>query len=477
MAYERINFVNLQRFTYQDANHIQEQYLNCERVRIVDGLPAIGEQGGVVFDIATKKFYGYNGIDWTELAVDASTINLNLSNVLIDDDKDWKGKNITGMGNINGVNIAQLSSASHSHMNKSTLDDINQGLSTTSAVSFKLLTTSDKSVDGVDIPKFRSDYGVHAHTGGDMGAQISYESLSNRPVLGTASQYDVGVLQNNIPLIDESGKLDATIVPRIASVSVYVAETDTDMLALTALQGDICTVVNESRTYVLTNNFPDVKASWMPIVTPSNFVQMVNGKSGNEVTLDANDIMIDETMALSDRVVEWDAKASGDTLQKAYPVGSLYLSTVATDPATLFGFGTWVAFGEGRVLLGAGGAYAAGATGGVETVALTVDNLPPHAHAFTPSGMVESHSHDVTLAGAVAGAGVVSGTGTDSGVSASTLTDGLLEVGGEHDHTASCSSAQPAFTGSEGVTGETGSGTAHDNMPPYVAVYVWNRTA
>ena len=51
-------------------------------------------------------------------------------------------------------------------------------------------------------------------------------------------------------------------------------------------------------------------------------------------------------------------------LQAAYPVGSIYMSTVSTNPNTLFGFGTWVAFGAGRVLLGDGGGYSAGATGG-----------------------------------------------------------------------------------------------------------------
>jgi hypothetical protein len=51
-------------------------------------------------------------------------------------------------------------------------------------------------------------------------------------------------------------------------------------------------------------------------------------------------------------------------LQALHPVGSIYTATVATNPGTLLGFGTWVAFGAGRVMIGDGGGYSAGATGG-----------------------------------------------------------------------------------------------------------------
>lgn len=49
-------------------------------------------------------------------------------------------------------------------------------------------------------------------------------------------------------------------------------------------------------------------------------------------------------------------------LQLLYPVGSIYTATVATNPGTLFGFGTWTAFGAGRVLIGNGGGFTAGDT-------------------------------------------------------------------------------------------------------------------
>lgn len=61
-----------------------------------------------------------------------------------------------------------------------------------------------------------------------------------------------------------------------------------------------------------------------------------------------------------------------DTMKKIYPVGSIYMSTVSTNPATLFGFGTWEAMPAGRVLLVQGKSswgttYNAGSTGGEAT--------------------------------------------------------------------------------------------------------------
>ncbi|MFR3655487.1 MAG: phage baseplate protein, partial [Megamonas funiformis] len=66
-----------------------------------------------------------------------------------------------------------------------------------------------------------------------------------------------------------------------------------------------------------------------------------------------------------------------ETLKKVYPVGSIYMSTVSTNPATLFGFGTWEAMPAGRVLLAQGKSswgttYNAGSTGGEATHQLTV---------------------------------------------------------------------------------------------------------
>jgi hypothetical protein len=125
-----------------------------------------------------------------------------------------------------------------------------------------------------------------------------------------------------------------------------------------------------------------------------------------------------------------------------YPVGSIYTATVSTNPNTLFGFGTWVAFGAGRVLLGAGGGYTAGDTGGSAN-AVNVS----HTHTITDAGHV--HTSVIANSTAQAGSGAV----------------GSVVAGG------STSSATTGITiDSAGVSG------TNANLQPYIVVYIWQRT-
>ena len=117
---------------------------------------------------------------------------------------------------------------------------------------------------------------------------------------------------------------------------------------------------------------------------------------------------------------------------KMHPVGSIYISVDATNPSLLFG-GTWQQI-TGRFLLAAGSGYTAGSTGGEATHKLTVAEMPAHTHsayyrAFPTSGATDTNAF------------VVFNTGTRSN------------------------------------TGSAGSGAAHNNMPPYLTVYIWKRTA
>lgn len=124
-------------------------------------------------------------------------------------------------------------------------------------------------------------------------------------------------------------------------------------------------------------------------------------------------------------------------LDKVYPVGSIYMSVNSTNPKTLFG-GTWVQIKD-RFLLAAGTTYKAGATGGEATHTLTTSEMPSHNHAvYTPNDGAADHS--------------APGNYPD-GTSDSTY----YAVGS--------------------YTSSAGGGGAHNNMPPYLSVYVWKRTA
>ena len=119
-----------------------------------------------------------------------------------------------------------------------------------------------------------------------------------------------------------------------------------------------------------------------------------------------------------------------------YPVGSIYTNmAVATNPATLLGVGTWVAYATGQVLVG----YEASGTFdsldeslGAETTTLTVANLPSHTHGISQLA-----------------------TNTSGSVK---TTSSLGNGGGAH------------------ATDATGGGTAHSNLQPSVTVHMWKRT-
>jgi len=139
-----------------------------------------------------------------------------------------------------------------------------------------------------------------------------------------------------------------------------------------------------------------------------------------------------------------------------FPVGSIYTNaTVATNPGTLLGFGTWTAFGSGRMLISQDATYPAGTTGGSATTTLITANLPSHSHSITDP------SHDHAYAGRNPSVNVAyAGTGGDPyfAITPNNLT---------------------TVTASTGITttNSTGSGTAANTISPYISVYMWQRTA
>jgi len=144
-------------------------------------------------------------------------------------------------------------------------------------------------------------------------------------------------------------------------------------------------------------------------------------------------------------------------LQAAYPVGSIYLGTLSTNPNTLFGFGTWVAYGQGRMLISQDATYTAGSTGGAATTTLITANLPSHSHSATTTISDPGHAHSYTTNSSTA---PQSGSSTQCMVNPTSQTTGTATTG---------------ITASTSIS-NTGSGTAATTISPYIAVYMWNRT-
>lgn len=149
-----------------------------------------------------------------------------------------------------------------------------------------------------------------------------------------------------------------------------------------------------------------------------------------------------------------------------YPVGSIYMNINDTNPASLFG-GTWEQL-QDRFLIGAGNSYALGSIGGETSVLLGVNNLPSHNHTF--SGTVDgngthNHTGNTLELRQTNSYNYTNDAARPISSSASYYGVQITNDAGWHQHTYS------------GATSSVGSNQAHNNMPPYLAVYIWKRIA
>lgn len=183
-------------------------------------------------------------------------------------------------------------------------------------------------------------------------------------------------------------------------------------------------------------------------------VRSVNGKTG-AVTID--EIYIGDTEPTGDQEIWVNPSANpyipsvdattlnGKTLAQIfdtlYPVGSIYITTNSSSPASQFG-GSWEKITD-CFLLAAGGKYSALSTGGEETHKLTTAEMPAHSHTM-----------------------FLSGTTYDALVSTAVL-----------NNSAFTASVKTYRVPNAQFNDEAGRNVAHNNMPPYLAVYMWKRVA
>lgn len=229
---------------------------------------------------------------------------------------------------------------------------------------------------------------------------------------------------------------------------------------------------------------------------------------------------------INDAVLTANQQVLAQAKLDAHPVGSLYWSSSPTDPATLFG-GTWTRIKD-RFVLAAGDTYANGATGGSATVKLTESNLPAHSHTCISTDINHTHSGTTGTVPDRYGSGNTSAMSQNKEHTHNQLvyTGGKTNIsnvygyallasnrgrtdnfgyayqpsyGGDFtgypynsitniDHTHNFDHAHDFTTGgmsanwshSHTVNGGgngTASGNAHENMPPYIVKFCWERTA
>ena len=166
----------------------------------------------------------------------------------------------------------------------------------------------------------------------------------------------------------------------------------------------------------------------------------------NKFNMDSNGNLTVNTITINDssfNPLSWDA-----IFNRIYPVGAIYISTVDTNPGLLF-TGTWEKI-QGKFLLGENSTYTAGSTGGEVSHTLTNNEMPSHNHA--PSTHGNNWVSNIDLGRQH----VRQGTGSYLGWVP--MTDNSSEW-------------------IWGTTGNRGGGQSHNNMPPYLSVYMWKRVS
>lgn len=143
-------------------------------------------------------------------------------------------------------------------------------------------------------------------------------------------------------------------------------------------------------------------------------------------------------------------------ISACWPVGSVYISVGDTSPTLLLGFGVWVPFASGRTLVGVDILQpefdTVEETGGAKTHTLTASEMPAHTH------VQNAHDHVITSQTATSG-------------TATSYEHGTLDITSTEAEVTERTQATAA------VNQNAGGGAAHNNLQPYIVVYMWKRTA
>ena len=227
--------------------------------------------------------------------------------------------------------------------------------------------------------------------------------------------------------------------------------------------------------------------------TISGNVNILGSLSVSEVATFNNNIIVPPTPssanhATSKQYVDNAFGAIPNYLHLVYPIGSIYITVNPTNPSTVFGFGTWVAFATGRTIVGVDTGQSEFNTiekvGGSKEVVLEPNQIPSHAHIIPSltgtTNVAGAHSHRLLadnttdsydrnqgFATTTAPRGVA-GKDRAEYIQENGQKTSLIEASGAHSHVVTTAPAS---------TEVSNGGGAHSNLQPYITVYMWKRTA
>lgn len=313
---------------------------------------------------------------------------------------------------------------------------VNNGSASGSWSSMSTLTNSSANLAG-DFPANRSFTVIGVLEDRFTRTEFSVNVATEKVVMGYDKDGRVGIGQ--IPEVGKAGSLNV-------AGDIYAGGRLTQMHALTAGNPALGRIKWDNTTHV--DDLVESGYYWANKGTPTNSWGVLEVyRVGDKET--AQFFTVGDGGKTFARLKHWENgtwsvwKTRG--LDQFYPVGAIYQSTNATDPTTLMG-GTWTRFGQGRVLVGVSESETefntVNKTGGAKTHTLNLEEIPSHSHAQR----------------------VTANTGNGTAI--------------RRDWSSDVPSGQNALTYPQGIdTAATGGGRAHNNLQPYITVYMWQRTA
>lgn len=368
---------------------------------------------------------------------------------------------------ITGVTLTGNDLLSGAYVQGKSSVTVNANVATQYGAKIKSITTIIDGKSYTELP-----FTTSVLSNGSKTAKITFVDTRDKSV--TVESSAITVYAYSLPNITEftlARQSDGTTVIATIKGSISAINNKNAKTIKVTLNGVTNTVVSSAYTISATTTFTNVptdqtltgKAVFTDSYTnvertatlPTVAVTMDFYKDGNGIAMgkvaeqgDLLDVAWNQRVRKNLTVDGTFTVGSKTLLNLIYPVGSIYMSVNSTSPATFIG-GTWEQI-KNRFLIGCGDTYVAGASGGAATHTLTVDEMPTHGNHLYASG---------DWIGQGASGGKYLNTDANMSSYGSSGRGWLL----------SSNEAYPA-----GYT--TGGGKAHNNMPPYLAVYMWKRT-
>jgi hypothetical protein len=312
---------------------------------------------------------------------------------------------------------------------------------------------------------------------GSLTVDMSAGNVTLTNTLGTSTATNISTTTAQYAILNLTGAMSAARNLTVPGVSKsYVVNNNTTGGYAVTLKGVSTTgiaLANGERCVVAWNGSDFAKISTNVLAYMSGTLPVASGGTGVTTSTGTGSTVLSVSPTFTGAPQAPTASISTNNqqiattafvqavLQLLYPVGSVYTNASnSTNPATLFGFGTWSLFSQGRMMIGYdGGTFSIGAAGGSYN-----SSLPSHNHTIPTqytSAVDLSHTHS----GAVSPVGFQYSGGNNTQYSAYTTSTGGASISMNHSHTFS------GYTDSNGVS------PSFTNLPPYITVYMWQRVA